>query len=187
MNSERISRRLLLLSAAAAVAAPYVITSAALGNAQKAPASERVTLGHIGVGDEGWIPFRHVAELPRVAERRYVRCVQEPPRSRAKMCGGKAYADFRELLARDDIDGVVVATPDHWHVPMAIAAARAKKDAYVEKPLAVSIEQCLACLKVFEENQRVFQYGTQQRARHHCRFGCELVRAARSARSTASK
>ena len=69
------------------------------------------------------------------------------------MIKGKAYADFRELLARDDIDAVVVATPDHWHVPIAIAAARAKKDAYVEKPLGVSIEQDLACRKVFRENR----------------------------------
>ena len=53
----------------------------------------------------------------------------------ARLIKGKAYADFRELLARNDIDAVVIATPDHWHVPIAIAAARAKKDAYVEKPL----------------------------------------------------
>jgi hypothetical protein len=95
------------------------------------------------------------------------------------MLGGKAYAVFREILARDDIDAVVVATPDHWHVPVAIAAARAKKDAYVEKPLGVTIEQDLACRKVFQENQRVFQYGTQQRSSEHCRFGCELVRSGR--------
>ena len=95
------------------------------------------------------------------------------------MCGGKAYADFRELLARKDIDAVVIATPDHWHVPLAIAAARAGKDAYVEKPLGISIEQDLACRKVFQENSRIFQYGTQQRSCGHCRFGCELVRSGR--------
>ena len=53
----------------------------------------------------------------------------------------KAYDDFRDLLARDDIDGVVIATPDHWHVPIGIMAARAKKDVYIEKPLGVTIEQ----------------------------------------------
>ena len=86
------------------------------------------------------------------------------------MIKGKAYRDFRELLARNDIDAVVVATPDHWHVPIAIAAARAKKDAYVEKPLGLSIEQNLACLKVFTETGRIFQYGTQQRASPHFRI-----------------
>ena len=95
------------------------------------------------------------------------------------MVKGKAYDDFRELLARSDIDAVVVATPDHWHVPIAIAAARAKKDAYVEKPLGLTIEQDLACQKVFAGNGRVFQYGTQQRSMSHCRFGCELVRSGR--------
>jgi len=74
---------------------------------------------------------------------------------------------------------VVVATPDHWHVPIAILAARAKKDAYVEKPLGLTIEQDLACLKAFTENGRIFQYGTQQRSIPHCRFGCELVRSGR--------
>jgi hypothetical protein len=177
MNSERISRRLLLQSAAAAVAAPYVITSAALGNARKAPASERVTLGHIGVGNEGGFLFDMLQNCHGSQSVATADAYKSRREARAKMCGGKAYADFRTLLARDDIDGVVVATPDHWHVPIAIAAARAKKDAYVEKPLAVSIEQCLACLKVFEENQRVFQYGTQQRSSDHCRFGCELVKS----------
>lgn len=97
----------------------------------------------------------------------------------AAMCGGKAYADFRDLLARKDIDAVVVATQDHWHVPVAVAAAKAGKDAYVEKPLGISIEQDLTCRKVFQENHRVFQYGTQQRSSGHCRLGCELVRSGR--------
>ncbi len=80
---------------------------------------------------------------------------------------------------------MVVATPDHWHVPSAIAAARAKKDAYVEKPLGISIEQDLACRKVFAENQRIFQYGTQQRSMSHCRMGCALVRSGRIGKITA--
>jgi hypothetical protein len=73
----------------------------------------------------------------------------------------------------------VIATPDHWHVPIAMAAARAGKDAYVEKPLGVSIEEDLACRRLFREKKRIFQYGTQQRSLEHCRFGCELVRSGR--------
>ena len=122
-----------------AVAFPYVITSAALGNGSKAAASERVTLGHIGVGNQGGVPVRAVPE--RQGRPRAWPCAdayKDRRELRAGQCGGKAYADFREMLARDDIDAVVVATPDHWHVPIAIMAARAKKDAYVEKPLGLT-------------------------------------------------
>lgn len=167
------------LKTAAAIAAPYVITSTALGDADTPPASDRVTLGHIGVGNRG-----------RGLLRGFMRCkgvqsvaVSDAYKSRRETCAGwikgKAYTDFRELLAREDIDAVVIATPDHAHVPIAVAAARAGKDAYVEKPLGVSIEQILACQAVFEKHKRIFQYGTQQRSSKHCRFGCELVRSGR--------
>ncbi|MCC6124375.1 MAG: Gfo/Idh/MocA family oxidoreductase [Pirellulales bacterium] len=177
MNDVRINRRQLLQGAATAIAAPYVITSTALGNADTPPASERITLGHIGVGVRGGGclgEFQRCKGMQSVA-------VSDTYKDRCdaytRMIKGKAYADFRELLARNDIDAVVVATPDHWHAPIAIAAARGKKDAYVEKPLGLTIEQDLACLKVFAENGRIFQYGTQQRSIPHCRFGCELVRS----------
>ncbi len=88
-------------------------------------------------------------------------------------------AIFQEILARKDIDAVVVATPDHWHVPIAIMAARAGKDCYVEKPPGICVEQDLLCRKVIQEQNRVFQYGTQQRSSAHCRIGCELVRNGR--------
>ena len=176
MNMNRFSRRSFLKGAAAA---PYVITSAALGTQDTPPASERVVLGHIGVGNRG-----------RTLMRGFMRCqgaqsvaVSDAYKSRrdgsAALIKGKAYADFRELLAREDIDAVVVATPDHWHVPIAIAAAKAGKDAYVEKPLGISVEQDLLCGKLFNERERIFQYGTQQRSSTHCRFGCELVLSGR--------
>lgn len=174
----RFTRRTFLESAAAsALAAPMVIPSAALGNAQKAAPSERVVLGHIGVGNQGGHLFRSMMNCKYAQSVAVADCYRDRREARAAMCQGKAYADFRELLARPDIDAVVVATPDHWHVPIAIAAARSKKDAYVEKPLGVTIQQDLACRRVFTENQRLFQYGTQQRSSAHCRLGCELVRS----------
>jgi predicted dehydrogenase len=94
----------------------------------------------------------------------------------AAVCKGKAYADFQELLARDDIDAVYIATPDHWHVPIGILAAKAGKDVYIEKPLGVTLEQDLAIEKVLKQTGRIFQYGTQQRSIPHCWNGCELVR-----------
>ncbi len=176
---QQLNRRRLLKTAAAAVAAPYVITSTALGNADTPPASERVTLGHIGVGNRGGMgqlfsEFQGCKHAQSVA---VADLYSDRRQAYAKMIKGKAYRDFRELLARDDIDAVVVATPDHWHVPIAIAAARAKKDAYVEKPLGLSIEQNLACLQVFRETKRVFQYGTQQRSSPHFRIARQLIRS----------
>jgi predicted dehydrogenase len=90
--------------------------------------------------------------------------------------GCASYRDFRELLARQDLDGVVIATPDHWHVPIALEAVRAGKDVYVEKPLGVSFYQDVAMREVVHRYGAVFQYGTQQRSERNFRFACELVR-----------
>lgn len=179
MSKSNLTRRGLLKGAAAAVAAPYMITSSALGNAEQAPASERVTLGHIGVGGRGREVMRGFMELKNSQSLAVADAYKDRREEAAAACKGRAYADFRELLARKDIDAVVVATPDHWHVPIAMAAARAGKDAYVEKPLGLTLEQDLLCGRLFQERKRVFQYGTQQRSSAHCRFGCELVRSGR--------
>lgn len=179
MHDRRISRRRFLANAGGVVAAPYVITTAALGNAQQAPASERVTLGHIGTGGQGGFLFRMFQACKGCQSVAVADAYSDRREAYARMCNGKAYRDFRDLLARKDIDAVVVATPDHWHVPIALAAARAGKDTYVEKPLGVTVEECLTARRVFAETRRVFQYGTQQRSSAHCRFGCELVRSGR--------
>jgi hypothetical protein len=177
MNKTGLTRRDLLKAATAAAAAPYVITSTALGNADTPPASDRVTLGHIGVGNRGRSLLRGFLNCKGVQSVAAADAYEARRKTAALQMKGKEYADFRELLAQDDIDAVVVATPDHWHVPIANAAARAGKDAYVEKPLGVTIEEDLLCRKTFQENGRIFQYGTQQRSMNHCHFGCELVRS----------
>jgi glucose-fructose oxidoreductase len=173
-----MTRRSLLKSMAVVVASPYVVQSAALGNADTPSASERVTLGHIGVGVRGSELLRRFQDCKGVQSVAVADTYQDRRDAYARMIRGQATDDFRELLARRDIDAVIIATPDHWHVPIAIAAARAKKDVYVEKPLGLTIEQDIACRKVFSETGRVLQYGTQQRSEpySHCRFGCELVR-----------
>ena len=180
MKKSKVSRRDILKGlAATAFGAPLVIASTALGDDKTPPPSERVGLGHIGVGvrgDQVFAEFRRCKGFQSVA---IADAYKDRREAFAAMCGGKAYADFRDLLASKDMDAVVVATPDHWHVPIAVAAARAGKDAYVEKPLGVSIEQDLYCRKVFQEQKRLFQYGTQQRSSKHCHFGCELVRSGR--------
>lgn len=165
-------------------AAPLIIPASALGRDGRPAPSERLTMGGIGMGGRG------TGDLGDFLGRREVQVVAvcdvvKANRERAKGNVDRRYGntdcvavnDFREITHRNDIDLVLIGTPDHWHVPIAIAAARAKKDAYVEKPLGLTIEQNLACRKVFQANARVFQYGTQQRSSNHCRFGCELVRS----------
>jgi len=92
-------------------------------------------------------------------------------------CAG--YVDFRELLARDDLDAVTVVTPDHWHAVISIAAARAGKHIYCEKPMTLTIAEGRAMVAAVRRHGVTFQTGSQQRSDRHTRFGCELVRNGR--------
>ena len=165
--------------AAAGVSSPLLIPSSCLGDDEKAAASERVNIGAIGVGGRGGQVFRGMlgcsnAQVVAVAD-----CYKSRRERSAQVCGGKAYFDFQEILADESIDAVTVCTPDHWHVPIALYAARAKKSCYVEKPLGLTLQQVLSCEKVFAENKVHFQYGTQQRSMTNCLIGCEMVRQGR--------
>jgi predicted dehydrogenase len=93
--------------------------------------------------------------------------------------GCDAYSDFREVLARKDIDAVIIVVPDHWHAVIAIAAMRAGKDVYCEKPLALTIPQGRAMVKAVRKYQRIFQTGAQFRSSPAIRKACELVRNGR--------
>jgi predicted dehydrogenase len=90
--------------------------------------------------------------------------------------GCAVYTDFRDLLARKDIDAVVIATPDHWHAIIGIAAAAAGKDIYCEKPLTQTIHEARALVDAVRKNKRVVQTGSQQRSLREFRVACELVR-----------
>jgi hypothetical protein len=98
--------------------------------------------------------------------------------TRGKYSSCQAYRDFRAILARQDIDAVLIATPDHWHATMAIMAAESGKDVYCEKPTAVTVEESQAMVRAFQKNKRVFQAGTQQRSEYGGKFrrACDLVR-----------
>src|SRR5262249_3783520 len=98
--------------------------------------------------------------------------------------GCAAFSDFRELLARRDIDAVVIATPDHWHAIPAILAARARKDIYCEKPLTLTIAESRAVVRAARENDVVFQTGSQQRTEFGGKFrqAVEYVRSGRIGR-----
>ncbi|MFH1268233.1 MAG: Gfo/Idh/MocA family oxidoreductase [Planctomycetota bacterium] len=172
-----VSRRMFLKGAASVIALPQVIPASALGAGDRPPASERVTLGHIGVGARG----SHI--VPWFGpEAQSVACA-DPFESRreavAKQIGGKAYADLRELLARDDIDAVIVETTDHWHVPAAVLAAKAGKDVYCEKPFGLCLAWALEARDVIQRYGRVFQYGTQGLSYDGARLCAEMVRSGR--------
>ncbi|MBI5394858.1 MAG: Gfo/Idh/MocA family oxidoreductase [Verrucomicrobia bacterium] len=190
MKTSSLSRRQFLKSAAAgsALCFPNLIPARVLG--ANAP-SKRVALGHIGVGGQGTGLMNNFLNLSQgqtvavcdpikdrresAAKRVEQRYAADADRSSYKGC--RTYNDLREMLACADIDAVVVATPDHWHVPAAIAAVRAGKDVYVEKPLGISMEHNKAMRETIHRHGAVFQYGTQQRSQSlHCAFACELVR-----------
>ena len=88
----------------------------------------------------------------------------------------QAYFEFEDLLSRSDIDGVIVASPDHWHAAMSIAAMKAGKDVYCEKPLSRTIKEGRAMVEAARKYQRIFQTGSQQRSNRNFRHACELVR-----------
>jgi predicted dehydrogenase len=90
--------------------------------------------------------------------------------------GCTAYSDFREIIARKDIDAVCIATPDHWHAIVTLAALRAGKDVYCEKPLTHNIHEAIEVMKAVTENRRVLQTGSMQRSSSEFRVACELVR-----------
>ncbi|MHC4544511.1 MAG: Gfo/Idh/MocA family protein [Planctomycetota bacterium] len=188
MNRKKIINRRSLLKKAvgvsiAAVGFPYVVASSALGKAGSVAASNRIVMGCIGVGGQGTGNMRGF--LGKADVRVVAICdVIENRRQKAKGIvdrrygdkGCAAYNDFRDVLARKDIDAVVIVTQDHWHAVIAVAAARAGKDMYCEKPLGVSVVEGQAIRDAMRRYGRVFQTGTQQRSDRKFRFACELAR-----------
>jgi predicted dehydrogenase len=169
----RLTRRDLLRRSAAApaLAVPWFVPSAALGRDGKVAPSERITLGVIGLGP------RCNYDLQAILKQPDVQCVaicdvQASRREAGKRLVDKkyensdcaAYRDFRELLARREIDAVLIATGDRWHAPASILAARAGKDVYSEKPCGHTIAWCQALDDTVRATKRVFQAGTQRRS-----------------------
>jgi len=182
-----------LAAVGAAVSLPVYIPSSAIGADGTIAPSERVNLACIGVGSRGMIDTNgllrtdagHLAAVCDVNAQRRKRAQTVVDGYYAKKYakngykGCDAHKDFREVIARDDIDAVMVATPDHWHVSIAIAAVKAGKDIYVEKPLATSFGESQALRDIVQRYSVVFQHGTEQRAMANFRYACELVRNGR--------
>jgi len=180
---------------AGALAAPAVISAASIGRAGAAAPSERLAIAQIGFG---WIGGSHLGALLGRTDVQYVAAcdvngqklqqvvsqingvyAKRFEKALYKAC--EPYADFRPMLARKDIDAVVIATPDHWHGPLTIWAAREGKDIYSEKPLSLTIAEGRAMVQAVRRYGRVFQTGSQQRSSVFgpFRLGCELIRSGR--------
>jgi predicted dehydrogenase len=186
LQNKSINRRQFLRQAAVtatgAIALPYIVPSTSLGQAGNAAPSNRIVIGCIGVGGQGTGNMR--ALMGHKDVRVVAVCdVNEERRKKAKDIVDERhddkecsmYNDFRDLLARKDIDAVMIAPQDHWHALIAVAAAKAGKDMYLEKPLGVAVTEGQAIRDAVRRYGRVFQTGTQQRSDRKFRFACELA------------
>jgi predicted dehydrogenase len=200
-----ITRRRLLKTAArvagAAAAAPYVLPSSVFGAA--AP-SNRINVGCIGTGNQGMQDLRAFLQyddcrvvavcdvntgsagyktadqfLGREPGRKAVEefYARQSPDGAYKGCF--ACTDFREILARPDIDAVTIVVPDQWHGVMTVMAAEAGKDIYCEKPLSLAVADGQAMVAAVRRRGVVLQTGSHERSRRQTRFVCELVRSGR--------
>jgi predicted dehydrogenase len=181
-----------LAGTAGAAGFPYIIPSSALGLGGSVAPSNRVIIGSIGQGGQGRHDTRGLMNVPE-AQVVAVCDVDTGHRNQAKKMvedfytaknekeykGCASYNDFRELLARDDIDAIMCATPDFWHGVICVAAAKAGKDIYCEKPLANSIPESRAILDAVTKYRRVLQTGSHERSRDNARYAAELVRNGR--------
>ncbi len=164
-----------VIKAAAAAGIPAIVPAAVFGKGGTAAPAERAAIGVIACGNRAGY-----AGMYQRYKKSQVVAVCDPRKDRRlrfkkKFGNCDDYNDFRELLAREDVDGVHVATADHWHVPIALHAAKAGKDMYVEKPLGISIVHDLEARRIVDRYKRIFQYGAQQRSQTHVRLGIELV------------
>jgi predicted dehydrogenase len=177
MGRNTLRRRDVLKGVLAATGFPAIVPASAFG------ANSRIVMANIGVGGMGSGHCQALLQIPDV-QVVAVCDVRRQHRDRAKQWvdaryGDKScatYNDFREVLARKDIDAVAIAVPDHWHALIGIEAARNGKDMYYEKPMGLTFADARAMREAVRRYGVVFQFGTQQRSSREYRYACELVR-----------
>jgi len=169
------------VAAGTVLAVPTILTGPLFGAA--AP-SNRVNVGQIGCGNIGHYHISYLGAMPDVR----IVAVADAYKSRREATAAKlneqygekgtvkAYADFREILARTDVDAVIVGAHDNWHMPMSVAAAQAGKDVYCQKPLGLDFGLAKLLRTVVRDQQRIFQFGTQYRSMPRYRQMIQLVR-----------
>ena len=189
----RMKRRDFLKAAGVSLIAPAVLSRRLLA---QTPPGETMLLGVIGTGRQGQadmqeLIYRGLETGARVAAvcdidshrledaQWMAEKIYAAELGRAGYKGVDSYHDFRELLARPDIDGVLIVSPDFWHALHGIATAKAGKDIYLEKPLTYSISEGRRLVEAVRENNRILQVGSQQRSSVYFRLACELTRNGR--------
>ncbi|MFN5423251.1 MAG: Gfo/Idh/MocA family protein [bacterium] len=187
---KKTGRRSFISSTSLAAAGFFIVPRHVLGKGYLAP-SDKINLGVIGTGKQGrgllWAMYKKAnivagADVDRNKLNYFGSLVQSYYAENRKddktgaFKGFTGYDDYREILQRKDIDGVVISTPDHWHAIQSIQASNARKHVYCEKPLAHSVEEGRAMVKAARKNKIVFQTGSMQRSWKHFRHACELVR-----------
>jgi predicted dehydrogenase len=179
-SSLKVNRRHFLATAGAAMVMPMIMPSSIFG--QNSP-SKRITLGVIGMGWQGpndTQGFLALDQCQVVAacdiDANHLQSAQDLVNDHYQNKDCKGYHDYRELLARDDIDAVMIAVPDHWHALVATEAARRKKDVYGEKPLAKTIAEQQAIVHAVEKNNIIWQMGSWQRSVPTFHKAAEIVR-----------
>jgi myo-inositol 2-dehydrogenase / D-chiro-inositol 1-dehydrogenase len=195
-NDERreLTRRTFLMGTLASLAVPALSTTSTLlaGKHNDAMLMGCIGVGRMGRGDMQEMIYqgldanarvvavcdldtKRLAQAKELVEQIYTKEAEKA----GPYAGCATYGDYRELLGRKDIDGVLIATPDHWHALAAVDAAKARKDIYVEKPMTYSIREGQQLVRAVRKNRCVLQVGSQQRSSIYFRKACELVRNGR--------
>lgn len=182
-SSGSLSRRTFIRRTAAAAVFPAIVPASVIG---ANPPSERIVMGALGVGSMGQGDVRSFLSKSEVQLVAVCDVDQGHAAQAKKLADGKygnsdcaVYSDYRALLARDDIDAVTMALPDHWHAIQSVAAARRGLDIYGQKPLARTIREGRAIVDAVQRYQRVWQTGSWQRSKANFHQGAELVRNGR--------
>jgi predicted dehydrogenase len=183
-----MKRREFITKSALAGASFTILPNHLLGASGYLSANDRINLGYIGVGKQSIGLMRSISGCPEtlvlaacdVDQKKLARFKVEAEKANAeKLNGGSqlvdTYENYRELLERKDIDAVVIVAPDHWHALMAVDAAKAGKDIYCEKPMALTVEEGRAMVQATRKYHRVFQTGNMQRSWRNFRHACEMV------------
>ncbi|MGB0371790.1 MAG: Gfo/Idh/MocA family protein [Opitutales bacterium] len=183
-HTPRTNRRTFLKKAAVGIGLPMVIPSSALGLSGTVAPSNRIVMGGIGVGKRGRYVlsafFKHpevqfVATADPQKERREIIKRLTDRNFGNKDC--KTYADMGDVLTRDDIDAVLIATGDRWHTTASIYAARAGKDIYCEKPCSMNVQESRELDEEILKHKRIFQAGTQRRSVQNFALAAELAQS----------
>jgi len=175
-------RQFLTTTGLALAAAPTLIPASALGRGAEAP-SNKIVVGIVGWGMQGPSNTEQLlaADACRVVaacdlDQRHLKSAVDKINGEYRNQDCKGYHDFREMMARKDIDAVMLAVPDNWHAILAIEAAKNGKDIYGEKPLARTIAEQQAIVKAVQTNKRIWQTGSWQRSQSNFLKGAEIVR-----------